>query len=61
MDLHIFIFYLTYRWYVDFYNVAQLRSTCNYVRILSLCLFRTKNAENNNSLEEIYDSFTTGT
>lgn len=50
-----------YRWHVDLHNVAQLRSTCNYVHILSMCLFRTKNEETNNSLEEICDSFATGT
>lgn len=50
-----------YRWHVDFYNATQLRSTCNYVHVLSLCLFGTKNADDNNSMEKICDSFTTGT
>lgn len=49
-----------YRWYVDFHNVAQLCSTCNYVHVLSVRLFGAQNAEDAHPLEEIYNQFAIG-
>lgn len=46
---------------MDLYNVAQLRGTCNHVHVLPLRLSGTKSAEDNNPLEEMRDSFATGT
>lgn len=46
---------------MDFHNVAQLRGARSYVHVLPLCLFGTEGAEDDRSLEEIYDEFATGT
>lgn len=45
---------------MDFYNVAELRGTRNYVHVLLVRLFRPEYAKDDHLLEKAYDPIAAG-